>query len=140
MKAYILLISVLFSVLISGNSLAQNPADSTIKNYTVITRDIQQLEPIILAAKDLASEDGNQFGAFKVVICGKTITDLIQKDKITPYLEMAEKYHVELYACGFSLEQFKVNPKDLPKQIQVTKNGILYNFQLQKKGYLSIEL
>ncbi len=140
MKAYILLISVLFSVLISGNSLAQNPADSTIKNYTVLTRDIQQLKPIILAAKDLASEDGNQFGAFKVVICGKTITDLIQKDKITPYLEMAEKYHVELYACGLSLKQFKVNPKDLPKQIQVTKNGILYNFQLQKKGYLSIEL
>jgi len=140
MKAYILLISVLFSVLISGNSLAQNPADSTIKNYTVLTRDIQQLKPIILASNDLASEDGDQFGAFKVVICGKTITDLIQKDKITPYLEMAEKYHVELYACGLSLKQFKVNPEDLPKQIQVTKNGILYNFQLQKKGYLSIEL
>ena len=78
MKAYILLISVLFSFLISGNSLAQKPADSTVKNYTVLTRDIQQLKPIILAAKDLASEDGNQFGAFKVVICGKTITDLTQ--------------------------------------------------------------
>lgn len=140
MKAYILLINVLFSVLISINSLAQNPTDSTIKNYTVLTRDIQQLKPIILAAKDLESENGNQFGAFKVVICGKTITDLIKKDKITPYLEMAEKYHVELYACGLSLKQFKVNPKDLPKQIQVTKNGILYNFQLQEKGYLSIEL
>ncbi|MFY9152274.1 MAG: DsrE family protein [Prolixibacteraceae bacterium] len=140
MKAYILLISLLFSVLISGNSLAQNPTDSTIKNYTVLTMDIQQLKSIVLAASDLSSEDGDKFGAFKVIICGKTVTDLIQKDKITPYLEMAEKYHVELYACELSLKQFKVNPKDLPKQIQVTKNGILYNFQLQKKGYLSIEL
>ena len=140
MKTYILLISVLFSVLISGNSFAQNPADSTIKNYTVLTSNIQQLKPIIMAAKDLESEDGNLFGAFKVVICGKTVTELIQKDKITPYLEMAEKNHVELYACGLSLKQFKANPKDLPKQIQVTKNGLLYIFQLQKKGYLSIEL
>jgi intracellular sulfur oxidation DsrE/DsrF family protein len=61
-------------------------------------------------------------------------------DKMAPYLEMAEKNHVELYACGLSLKQFKIDPKSLPKQIHVTKNGLLYDFQLQKKGYLSIEL
>ncbi|MHB9142862.1 MAG: DsrE family protein [Paludibacter sp.] len=140
MKTYILIFSVVFTFLISASSQAQNPANTTKHNYIVLTRDIKQLKPIILAAKELSGEDGNQFGEFKVIICGKTITDLIQKDKINSYLEMAEKYHVELYACGFSLKQFNIRPEDLPKQIHVTENGILYDFQLQKKGYLSIEL
>jgi hypothetical protein len=29
--------------------------------------------PIILAAKDLSTEDGANFGEFKVIICGKTL-------------------------------------------------------------------
>ena len=140
MRRAILFVCVIITLLISEKSQAQNPAKSAVQNYVVLTKDIQQLKPIILAANDLAAEDGIHFGMFKVIICGKTVTGLIQKEKIAPVLAMAEKYHVELYACGLSLTQFKVNTRELPKQIQVTKNGILYNFQLQKKGYLSIEL
>lgn len=140
MKTYIVIVAAIFTLLTAGNSEASPPANSNIKNYIVLTRNIKQLKPIILAAKDLAAEDGSQFGKFKVIICGKTITNVTQMNKMAPYLEMAEKNHVELYACGLSLKKFQVNPKNLPKQIHVTKNGLLYDFQLQKEGYMSIEL
>ena len=140
MKSYIIIFSVLFTFLISGNSQAQTAPQTQTHNYVVLTRSIPQLKAIILSAKDLQAEDGSHFGAFKVIICGKSVTGLNQKDKIGPYIEMAEKNHVQLYACGFSLKHFKINPMSLPKQIHVVKNGLLYNFELQKKGYLSIAL
>jgi len=140
MKTYIVMIAAIFTLLTEGKSEARVPENSNVKNYIVLTRNIKQLKPIILAAKDLAAEDGSQFGKFKVIICGKTIVNVTQMDKMAPYLEMAEENHVELYACGLSLKKFKIDPKNLPKQIHVTKNGLLYDFQLQKEGYMSIEL
>ncbi|GET24923.1 DsrE family protein [Prolixibacter sp. NT017] len=140
MKKYIVILVAIFTFLTAGKSVAQVPVNSNVKNYIVLTRNIKQLKPIILAAEDLAAEDGSQFGKFKVIICGKTITNVTQMDKMAPYLEMAEKNHVELYVCGLSLKKFKIAPKDMPKQIHVTKNGLLYDFQLQKEGYMSIEL
>lgn len=139
MKKYILLVAI-FSLFTSCAGLAQKTTDSSTKNYVVLTSNVQQLKPIILAAQALSAEDGENFGEFKVIICGKTITDLAEKEIITKYVEMAEENKVKLIACGFSLKKFKVNPQDIPKQIEVVQNGILHNFQLQKSGYLSITL
>lgn len=139
MKKYILIFAI-FALFTSCASQAQKTADSPKKNYVVLTSNIQQLKPIILAAKDLSIEDGKNFGEFEVIICGKTITNLAENEIITQYVEMAEKNKVKLIACGFSLKKFNVNPKDIPKQIEIVQNGILHNFQLQKSGYFSITL
>src|SRR3970040_789630 len=139
MKKYILFLSI-FALLTSCASLTQKQAESTTKNYVVLTSNIQQLKPIILAAKDLASEDRENFGGFKVIVCGKTVTDLTYKEIMNEYVEMARINNVKLIACGFSLKKFKVNGKDIPNQFEVVQNGILYNFQLQKSGYLSLAL
>jgi len=140
MKTIILIIMSTIIGLFSGTIIAQKTSEPTIRNYIVLTRNIQQLKPIILAAKSLAEEDGKNFGKFQVVICGKTVVDLKLKEKITSFIEMAEKERVQLIACGFSLNKFKIKKEYIPKQIKVVKNGLLYNFQLQKQGYLSIEL
>lgn len=39
------------------------------------------MKPILLAAKNLAVEDGSSFGAFQVIICGKAVTDLTNPEK-----------------------------------------------------------
>jgi intracellular sulfur oxidation DsrE/DsrF family protein len=43
-------------------------------------------------------------------------------------------------ACGFSLKKFGVDASAIPKEMSVVDNGILYGFNLQKDGFLSITL
>ncbi|CAL66094.1 DsrE family protein [Christiangramia forsetii] len=109
-------------------------------NYVVLTKKIPQLQPIILTAEALAKEDGKSFGDFQAIICGKTVQDIKDNEMMKDFIEKAEKAHVKIVVCGFSLKKFKVNKKDIPIELEVVDNGILHDFQLQKKGYLSIEL
>lgn len=55
-------------------------------------------------------------------------------------MKQAEEAGVKIVACGFSLNKFKVDRKDIPQEMEVVENGILYDFQLQKKGYYSLGL
>lgn len=109
-------------------------------NYVVLTRKVPQLKPILLAAEELKVQDGAKFGDFQVVVCGKTVQDLTNKEIMGGFIEKAEKAGVTINACGFSLKKFGVDRTELPEALRVVENGILHNFELQKKGYLSIEL
>ena len=140
MKNLFLSIPLLVSALFATSGLTQNTIHHKKNNYVVLTKTIPQLNPIILTAKALAAEDGNKFGDFQVIICGKTVTDLTDKEMMQKFMDNAKKANVKIVICGFSLKQFGVDPKDIPKELEVVDNGILHNFQLQKKGYLSIEL
>lgn len=129
-------------------SLFANPAQaqsshevhSEQNNYVVLTRKMPQLKPILLAAEELAAQDGKRFGDFQVVICGKTVQGITKEDTMKGFIEKAEKTGVTINACGFSLKKFGVDKSELPRTIRVVENGILHNFELQKKGYLSLEL
>ena len=140
MKSYVKIAVLLLFVLLAGESFSQTPEVSEKRNYVVITSNIAQITPIVETAKMLAKEDGSKFGELQVIICGKTVTDLVQQDKIESLVTLAEQAGVKIFACGFSLNKFKVNEDAIPKVIGVVENGLLYNFQLQKKGYLSIAL
>ena len=140
MKNLILSTIALVLALSMFSAEAQNTMHHEKNNYVVLTKTIPQLQPIILTAEALAKEDGEKFGDFQVIICGKTVTDLTDKETIEKFMEKAEKANVNIVICGFSLKQFGVDQKDIPQELDVVDNGILHNFQLQKKGYLSIEL
>ncbi|NEW79717.1 MAG: sulfur reduction protein DsrE [Gelidibacter sp.] len=131
---------VLILVFSIFSAKAQNKMHHEKNNYVVLTKAIPQLQPIILTAEALTEEDGEKFGDFQVIICGKTVTDLTDKEMMRKFIDKAEKANVKIVICGFSLKQFGVDQKNIPQELEVVDNGILHNFQLQKKGYLSIEL
>ncbi len=137
MKKIILISLLLFSV---GSNYAQNTFKKSQNNYFVLTRKVPQLKAIILAAQKLAVQDGKKFGEFRVVICGQAVKDLTDANKIDEFITLAQENHVQLYACGFSLNKFNVSEEEIPKQIQVVENGILYGFELQKSGFYSLTL
>lgn len=141
MKMYFLSSIVFLLAIVSNpvNAQTQNEQPSQ-ENYVVLTRKIPQLQPIILAAEALAEEDGNNFGKFEVIICGQTVKELTDKHKMQEYIDKAKKANVDLVVCGFSLNKFGVDRKDIFEQLRIVENGILYNLQLQKKGYTSISL
>lgn len=110
------------------------------QNYFVLNRNLAQLKAISLAAGDLAAADGENFGEFNVVICGKAVQDLAKPEVIDPIIKLAQEKGVTLVACGFSLKKFEVDPASIPAEMKTVDNGILYGFNLQKEGYYSITL
>lgn len=140
MKTY--LYSSLFLMLTlfgTYNTQAQETNDNK-NNYVVLTKKVPQLQPIILTAEALKAEEGESFGDFQVIICGKEIGDITNPAKINKFIAKAENAGVQLVACGFSLNKFKVDKTKVPNEMKTVENGILYNFQLQKKGYKSLSL
>ncbi|TYB76594.1 sulfur reduction protein DsrE [Bizionia saleffrena] len=141
MKTYVLNTVLLFTVLFGSATVnAQNAPLTNTHNYVVLTKKIPQLTPIILTAEALKVEDGRDFGSFKVIICGKDIGEITTNKDMGDYIKRAEAAGVELIACGFSLQKFKIDTAKVPKAMKIVENGILYNFQLQKHGYKSISL
>lgn len=138
------MIKYIISSLVILFALTANPANAQVQeeqqNYVILTKKIPQLQPIFLTAETLAQEDGNDFGKFEVIICGQTVKELTDKQMMQEYINKAKKHNVELIACGFSLNKFGVDRKDISPELRVVENGILYNLQLQKKGYTSISL
>ncbi len=140
MKKLILGLTILALTFTNSLNAQTTKQEQHSHNYVVLTKKIPQLQPIFLTAEALAKEDGESFGDFQAIICGKTVEDLTNKEMMKNFIEKAEKAHVKIVVCGLSLKKFKVNKEDIPQELEVVDNGLLYNFQLQKKGYLSIEL
>lgn len=126
----------IFSTTMVNGQTHHNPEN----NYVVLTKKVPQLKPILITAEKLKEEDGANFGKFEIIICGKEIGDITDPTKIEKFIHEAERLGVQLVACGFSLNKFKVDHKSVPKDFKIVENGILYNFQLQKMGYLSLSL
>jgi intracellular sulfur oxidation DsrE/DsrF family protein len=140
MKTIFIKATVFFLTLFAQSIHAQDTNSTTVNNYIVLTKNVAQLQPIILTAKALKQEDVANFGKFEVIICGKQIVDITSPEKMGDFVSKANAAGVQIIACGFSLNKFKVDKTRVPKEIITVENGILYNFQLQKKGYKSITL
>lgn len=138
MKKYIFSTIIMVIALFATAQAQQLPIQKN--NYVVLTKKVPQLQPILLTAKALKEEEGERFGDFQVIICGKLIGDITNPEKMKDFIEKAEKAGVKIIACGFSLNKFEVDTTKIPDEINTVENGILYNFQLQKKGYMSLSL
>lgn len=135
--------SIIFSIsmvlMLLGTAHAQNPSEG-INNYLILSKNIQQLQPAILTAGALAEEDGNHFGEFYIIICGKTVQDIPHNKEFETLLKKAKARDIKVFVCGLSLNKFGVNQDDLPDNLEITKNGILYGFQLSKKGFITLTI
>lgn len=140
MKKYIKIISILAFAIFGISQMKAQSISSEKHNYVVLTKKVPQLKPILLTAKDLKEEDGDNFGEFELIVCGKTVEELTDSETMKSYLTEAKSLGVKINACGFSLKKFDVDVSKLPEGIRVVKNGILYDFQLQKKGFMSLGL
>lgn len=88
----------------------------------------------------MKEEQTTAFGEFHIIICGKGISEITDAEIVQPHLEKAKKTGAKIFACGFSLDKFKIDRTKIATEINIVDNGILYNFQLQNKGYSSLSL
>ena len=140
MKTSILTITTVFLILFGTLHIQAQDFNPEQNNYLVLSKNIQQLNPVLLTAIDLAKEDGKKFGAFYVIICGKTVTEISKNEHFEALLKKAKAQNVTVFVCGISLKKFGIKPTELPNNIKITENGILYGFQLSKKGFIGLTI
>lgn len=137
MKHTIVLLSIL--LLQYGSAQAQD-FNVDKNNYLILSKNINQIKPILLTAKELAIEDGDSFGSFYVIICGSTVKDIPGNHSFDKLLSKARENHIKVFVCGLSLDKFKVDKQKLPRDLELTKNGIHFGFQLAKKGFITLTI
>lgn len=140
MKRSIIYLSAICFFFIGTTTLKAQDFNSKKNNYLILSKNIRQIEPMLLTAHELAVEDGENYGDFYVIICGKTVKDIPNNEDLERLLEKAKAQHVSIFVCGISLNKFNISPEDLPETLTVIENGILYGLQLAKKGFITLTI
>jgi len=140
MKNSILFITTMFLLLFGTSQLQAQDINPKKNNYLVLSKNIQQLKPVLLTANELAKEDGKKHGEFYVIICGKTVNDISDNVDFNTLLEKAKALNVKVFVCGISLNKFNIDPSTMPNNLEITPNGILYGFQLKKQGFITLSI
>lgn len=134
-KMAFLFIGIVFNISAIAQSLPSLQND-----YVVLTKKISQLNVIMTSSTALKAYDGENFGEFQVIICGETVKALSDEKTVEDIKAKAEIANIKIVICGFSLDSFQMDREAVSSQLEIVDNGLLYNFQLQKKGFISIEL
>ncbi|MAX69762.1 MAG: sulfur reduction protein DsrE [Flavobacteriaceae bacterium] len=137
MKKLFLITSLFLMVL--GTVEAQE-FSSEKHNYVVLSKNIKQLNPVLLTATALADEDGANFGEFFVIICGKTVQNIPNNEDLKHLLQKTKAQNIRVFVCGISLKKFNIDPNKIPNTMELTENGILYGFQLAKQGFITLTI
>jgi intracellular sulfur oxidation DsrE/DsrF family protein len=121
---------------------SQNTGNSKEDNLLFLLRQSEHVSQVINTIDQLQTQPKTTLKTGKVVIivCGEAVTSLTTIEA-GAWLEKLNKYpNVSLVACGLSLAKFNKTENDLVKGIDYTENGFVKAFELQKLGYLSVEL
>lgn len=133
------IITIVLFLFATGTTQAQTITNEK-NNYLVLSKNIQQLKPVMLTATELEKQDGNNYGSFYVIFCGKTVQDISKNSEFVTLTKQAKAQNLKVFVCGLSLKKFGIDPKDIPATIEVTENGIMDGFQLTKKGFITLTI
>lgn len=136
MKKYILFALALS--LISTLSFAQ---DRKMDHLLFMLRQTEHINQAIKTIDEIKSASSQlNTGSIAIIVCGEAVTSLTT-DEAKHWMQQLSKYeNVSLMACGLSLDKFKKTKEELVPGVLYTRNGFIKAFELQKQGYLSVEL
>ncbi len=130
------------TLLFSTFVFAQKANSGKKDNLLFLLRQTEHINQALKTIEQLQSPANTTLKTGKVVIivCGEAVTSLTTEDA-EAWVERISKYpNVSIMACGLSLTKFNKTKNDLVKGIKYTENGFIKAFELQKAGYLSVEL
>lgn len=106
---------------------------------------LRQTEHINQALKTVEQLQSNakatiKTGKIVIIVCGEAVTTLSTEAAKEWVSKIKSHPQVSILACGLSLDKFKISQNNLVEGIGYTRNGFIKAFELQKQGYLSVEL
>lgn len=136
------LLFAILTILISSAAFTQTKQANKKDNLLFLLRQKEHINQAMKTVDYLAGEADTKLNTGKVVIivCGEAVTTLTTNEAEAWVKQISKHPNVSIMACGLSLSKFNKTKNDLVKGIDYTENGFIKAFELQKQGYLSVEL
>lgn len=134
-------LSIIFTLLlITAASFAQKKVPQS-DNLLFLLRNPHHVTQALKTIEQLQSGASKTLrpGKVLIIVCGEAIKDFTGASPNGSVKEAA-RLGVELAGCGLSLKKFNLLKTDLMPGMGYVENGLIKAFELQKAGYLSIEL
>jgi intracellular sulfur oxidation DsrE/DsrF family protein len=135
------LLFALTALLVSSTGWAQGNSPKK-DNLLFLLRQTEHINQAIKTIDQLQAGQATTLkpGTVVIIVCGEAVKALTTKEA-EGWVQKTSAYpRVSIMACGLSLAKFGVTQSDLVKGVQYTENGFIKAFELQKAGYLSVEL
>jgi intracellular sulfur oxidation DsrE/DsrF family protein len=135
------LLFALTALLVSSTGWAQGNSPKK-DNLLFLLRQTEHINQAIKTIDQLQAGQATTLkpGTVVIIVCGEAVKALTAKEA-EGWVQKTSAYPgVSIMACGLSLAKFGVTQGDLVKGVQYTENGFIKAFELQKAGYLSVEL
>ena len=130
------------TLLISTTGFSQQAGNGQKDNLLFLLRQTEHINQALKTIDQLQAQPKTTLTTGKVVIivCGEAVTSLTTKEAEAWVEKLSKHPNVSLLACGLSLTKFNKTQNDSVKGVHYTENGFIKAFELQKQGYLSVEL
>lgn len=140
MKTKTLVITIV-TLLISIASFSQKVHTHKKDNLLYLLRQTEHINQAIKTMEQLQNVKTTlKIGKTVIIVCGEAVTSLTTAEGRVWVEKISQYPNVSLMACGLSLTKFNKTQNDLVPGIKFTENGLIKAFELQKAGYLSVEL
>jgi intracellular sulfur oxidation DsrE/DsrF family protein len=141
MKFKVLFITIL-SLLTSAIGFSQEKGNNKKDDLLFMLRQQEHINQALKTIDHLQvrQKTSLNMGEVVIIVCGEAVTSLTGKEAEAWVERLSRQPDVSILACGLSLAKFGKSEKDLVKGIGYTENGFIKAFELQKQGFLSVEL
>lgn len=138
-KSRLILLLALLAGFWSQAQTSQAPAKD---NLLFLLRQTAHINQAIKTLEQLQTGASNQLhtGHAVIIVCGQAVKSLTTGEAKGWMQRISRIPGAELMACGLSLNKFEMKKQDLVPGVTYTPNGLIKAFELQKQGYLSVEL
>ncbi|MGV3529594.1 MAG: hypothetical protein ACO1OO_11915 [Flavisolibacter sp.] len=138
-KSALLFVVVLLAGLWSPAQTTKAPAED---NLLFLLRQTEHINQAIKTLEQLQNGASSelQTGHAVIIVCGQAVKSLTTDEAKGWVQRISRIPGTELMACGLSLNKFEIKKEDLVPGVTHTPNGLIKAFELQKQGYLSVEL
>ncbi len=136
------LFSILLLLLISIATVATAQTNNK-DNLLFLLRKKEHVTQALVTVEQLrqtqAKNSTIRAGEIAIIVCGADVKALTDSS-FSETVKKARLLNVHIWACGLSLKKFNLDRQQLLPGIEYTPNGFIKAFELQKQGYLSVEL
>ena len=129
----------LLLILFSLTSVAQTGAKD---NLLFLLRKKEHLAQALVTTEQLRKPENKTYirpGRIVVILCGEEVK-MLTDTASAGLIYKAELQNVDIVACGLSLKKFNLEKEWLLPGVQYVANGFIKASELQKMGYLSVEI
>jgi intracellular sulfur oxidation DsrE/DsrF family protein len=146
-KAVILTILISISLLltsfvfgpVTGNDTLIGKGKDLI-NYAVLISQPNHVKAVVNTAEAITKDSKYKRDTLVVMACAKSVEAFVKGNDFADMIQKGKAAGIHFKVCGMSLQQFNIDPATLIEGIEIVPNGLTYMFDLQMKGYKTVEL